>query len=206
MEKYQNNLNEAAPIINNFTPDDITRCPNCNLICSLELNYQGDQSNIRFECENKHIGNLLLKDYLQKYNKFALSKEKCKECNKNQIEIKGNMFYCPKCDKFLCYLCQIKHSVSNHNMIFIQRYDSICKLHSNSYCFYCIECKKNICIDCKIEHRLHDKINLSKFNYSKESRNKLEEDIKNIENKINNLDIIKQKIITKINKLIQSSE
>ena len=206
MEKSQNNLNEAAPIINNFTPDDITRCPNCNLICSLELNYQGDQSNIRYECENKHIGNLLLKDYLQKYNKFALSKEKCKECNKNQIEIKGNMFYCPKCDKFLCYLCQIKHSVSNHNMIFIQRYDSICKLHSNSYCFYCIECKKNLCIYCLSQHKSHEIINLCEFIYSEKSQIKLKKEIKNIENKINNLDILKKKIISLIDKIKESSE
>ena len=55
-----------------------------------------------------------------KYNTFAFSKEKCKEYNKNQMNVKGNMFYCPKCDKFLFYLFQIKHSINNHNMIFIK--------------------------------------------------------------------------------------
>ena len=49
-------------------------------------------------------------------------------------------------------------------------------------------------------------IELYEFNYSKESKKKLEEEIRNIENKINNLVIIKQNIITEINKLKESSE
>ena len=36
MEKMNNRLNEAAPVI--YTLNDIPRCPNCNLICSLKLN------------------------------------------------------------------------------------------------------------------------------------------------------------------------
>ena len=49
-------------------------------------------------------------------------------------------------------------------------------------------------------------INLSEFNYSEESKKKLEEEMRNIENKINNLVIIKESIITEINKLKESSE
>ena len=30
--------NEAAPVIEKLA--DVPRCPNCNLICSLELNYK----------------------------------------------------------------------------------------------------------------------------------------------------------------------
>ena len=39
MEKINDCPNEAAPIINKLSPDDITRCINCNLICSLQLKY-----------------------------------------------------------------------------------------------------------------------------------------------------------------------
>ncbi len=35
MEKINNSPNEAAPIKNKLSQDDITRCINCNLICSL---------------------------------------------------------------------------------------------------------------------------------------------------------------------------
>ena len=201
MENITNVPNEAAPILNKLTPDDVARCPNCNLICSLKLNFKEGEPMIKYECENEHIGNILLKDYLIKYNQFALSKEKCIECNKTQMDVKGNMLYCPKCDKFLCYLCQIKHSATNHNMIFINRYDSICKIHSNSYCFYCIQCKKNLCIYCQDQHKSHEIINLSKLFYSEEAKNKLKDTMKDIENKINNLDIIKQNIIDAIDKL-----
>ena len=109
MEKIKNTPNEAAPTINKFSADDIPRCPDCNLICSLQLNYNEGEHIINFECENNHKGNILLKDYMLKYNKFALSKEKCGICGKNQKEIKGDFFYCSKYKQFLCHPC-----VGNH--------------------------------------------------------------------------------------------
>ena len=92
------------------------------------------------------------------------------------------------------------------DIILYKRYDALCKIHSNTYCSYCIKCKKNLCAYCKTEHKYHDLIELSELNYSEESKKKLEEEIRNIENKINNLDIIKQNIITEINKLKESNE
>ena len=199
--------NEAAPIINKLNEDDIPRCIDCNLICSLQLNYNDGKPLINFECENNHKGNILLKDYMLKYNKFALSKEKCGKCGKNQKEIKGDFIYCTKCKQFLCYPCQGNHKTEdNHNILNYKRYDALCKIHSNLYSFYCIKCKKNLCIYCQQEHKYHDLINLSELNYSEESKKKLEEEIRNFENKINNLDIIKQNIITEINKLKESNE
>ena len=53
-----------------------------------------------------------------KYNKFALSKEKCGECNKTQKEVKGNFDYCSKCGKFLCHSCQTNHIEDNHILTF----------------------------------------------------------------------------------------
>ena len=205
MEKIKNNPNEAAPVINKLTPDNIPRCIDCNLICSLQLNYKEGIPIINFECENQHKGNIQLKDYIMKYNKFALSKEKCGECNKTQKEVKGNFVYCSKCEKFLCHPCQVNHIEDNHITMNIKKYDSLCKIHSCLYCFYCKNCKKNLCPFCYSEHKSHDMVNLFELNYSQESKKKLEEGIKNIENTINNLDIIKQLIITEINKLKESS-
>ena len=205
MKMINNNLNEV--IINKLTIDDISRCPDCNLICSLQLNYKEQIHFINYECENNHNGTILLKDYLLKYNKFELSKEKCSICNKNKKEIIGDFSYCTKCKQFLCKLCLGNHI--KHYMIPYQKYDGLCKIHSETYAFYCIECKKNICNNCILEHQFHNKIDLSTFNYSKKSKNKLKEEIKNIENKINDLNSIKQNIITeidKINKLMKSSE
>ena len=44
-------------------------------------------------------------------------------------------------------------------------------------------------------------IDLSKLNFKEESKNKIEEQIKNIEKKIVDLDIIKEEIISEIDKL-----
>ena len=74
MENINNIRNEAPPVI--YNQDDITRCVECNLICLLKLNYKEGKPFINYECENGHKGNILLKDYINKYNKFSISKEK----------------------------------------------------------------------------------------------------------------------------------
>ena len=202
-----NNENKVPPNIYNIDIDCIPRCPEWNLISSLELNYNEGYSNIIYECENGHKGDISLKEYSSNYNKYSLSKQKCEDCRKNQKEIKSDFFYCSQCNKFLCYLCQMKHpNGDKHNVINFKRYDSYCKIHSNSFCFYCMKCKKNICIYCKSSHESHDLVDLSKFNFSEETKKKIEDEIKNIELKFKNLDILKEKIISQIDKLKESSE
>ena len=64
-----NTPNEAAPVIDKL--DDIPRCPNCNLICYLKLNYKEGNSMIEYECEYKHKGNIPLKEYMNNFNKIC---------------------------------------------------------------------------------------------------------------------------------------
>ena len=171
------------------------------------MHYKEGKPIINYSCENNHNGKISLEEYMQKYNNHSLLKQKCEECNKSQNEVKGEYYYCPKCNKFLCYSCILNHpNKENHNLINYNRYDSYCKLHSNSYCFYCKKCKINICIYCKPKHESHELIDLSKFNYSEESKKKLEENIKNIEKKIIDLDIIKEEIVLEIDKLKKSNK
>ena len=86
---------------------------------------------IDYECENKHKGNILLKEYINIFNKFSLSKEKCKDCEKNQKKVKGYLFYCSKCNKFICYSCLRDHPFGDkHIIINFQKYDSLCKIYS----------------------------------------------------------------------------
>ena len=203
MEKNENIKDKTKGI----NIDNIPRCPECNLISSLKLNYKESKPIIHYICENNHNGDISLEEYMQKYNNHSLLKQKCEECNKNQNEVKGDFFYCCKCNKFICHSCIINHSnIENHNTINYNRYDSFCKIHSNSFCLYCIKCKKNICIYCKAKHGSHELIDLSNFNYNEESKRKLEENMKNIEKKIIDLDVIKEEIISEIDKLKKSNE
>ena len=185
--------------------DNILRCPDCNLISYLKLFYKKGIPIIHYYCDNNHKGDISLEEYIQKYNKHSLLKEKCNECNKNQNEIKGDYLYCCKCNKFLCNLCVINHpNNEEHNTINFKRYDSLCKSHFNFFSFYCLACKKNICIYCFNQHKSHEIINLSEFNISKES--KIKTIIKDIEKNILDLDVLKEEIIYKINNLKKSKE
>ena len=196
--------NQPAPVVFKFNPEDIPRCPQCNLICSLNLKYNYNEPSIDYLCENNHKGSVLLKDY--EYGKFSIFKEKCNDCGKNQKEIKGNLFYCTKCQKFICYECQINHSNEEHNIINIKKYDSLCKIHSNTFDSYCVKCKRNLCIYCQINHKNHNLIYLSQIKFSKISIISLEKEIIGIDNLIKNIDIIKENIINEFEKLKKVSE
>ena len=91
--------NEQTLNNNNMNYDNITRCPDCNLISSLNLYYKEGKPSINYYCENNHKGNILLEDYMKKYNNYSILKEKCQDCNKNQNEIKVEFLYCTKCNK-----------------------------------------------------------------------------------------------------------
>ena len=101
MDEQVFKINETKQ--NNFelSLDNIPRCLNCNLISSLKLYYKEGKPIINYFCENNHNGNISLEEYLQKYNNHSLLKQKCQDCNKNQNEIKGEFFYCNKCNIFL---------------------------------------------------------------------------------------------------------
>ena len=104
--------------------DNIPRCPECNIISSLKLNYREGKPMINYACENNHKGDISLEEYMKKYNNHSLLKQKCEECNKNQNEVKADFFYCCKCNKFLCHSCVANHSnIKNHNSINYNRYD-----------------------------------------------------------------------------------
>ena len=193
--------------LKNLSIDCVPRCLNCNLIPSIKLYYNERKPMINYECQNKHKGNISLEEYMQKYNKNTISNQKCDECNKNQNEFKIDYSYCSKCNKFMYNICLDKHrNDDDHNFINFQRYDSLCNIHSNLFSFYCIKCKINICIYCKSNHKSHDLIDLSTLVYTDEEKKKLDEEIKNMELKIINLDKIKQEIKNKIDNLKKSSE
>ena len=199
--------NDDALCIGGINLDNVPRCPNCNLISSLKLNYKEGKPIINFSCENNHKGEISLEEYLKKYNAYSITKQDCAECKKKQNEVKGDFSYCSQCNKFLCFTCATNHpNGDKHSIINFTRYDSLCKEHFNYFSSYCNKCKKNLCIYCKVNHTSHDLIDLSLFNYSEESKNKLEELIKNIEKKIKDLDVIKKDIILKIDQLKKSCE
>ena len=206
MEEKKNSKKEIKSL-RKFTQENIPRCLNCNLICSLKLKYSKSEPTINYQCENGHNGFILLKDYINKCNKFSLSKEKCKECGKTQKELRQRFIYCLTCSKFFCNSCQsIKHTNGDiHSIIDYERYDTLCKIHGNTYVWFCLDCKKNICAFCKYGHESHNLIELPKFNFSESDKKQLEKDINQLELEVNSLDVIKKDFISMIDKLKEIS-
>ena len=64
--------------------EEIPRCPDCNLISFLKLEYKDKRSNISYECENCHKGIISLEDYLNKYKNHSLYNEKCENVEKQK--------------------------------------------------------------------------------------------------------------------------
>ena len=113
---------EETQNINNMAFDNITRCPDCNLISSLNFYYKEGKPIIKYHCENNHNGDIYLEEYLQKYNNHSLLKQKCEDCNKSQNEVKGDFFFCCKCNKFICYQCGANHpNNEKHNTFNIMK-------------------------------------------------------------------------------------
>ena len=193
---------EISPINNEFNINNILKCPQCNLIPSFKLDYKEGNSNAIYKCENKHEGIISLKEIISNSSNYSFSIKKCEECGEN----KKDYLYCSNCNKFLCSNCLIIHLNKNHNCTNLNKFISLCKIHSNSYCFYCLDCKLNICNYCKNSHESHYLIDLSKINYTKESKGKLESEINDMEKTIENLDNIKKEITLLIDNLKQSSE
>ena len=167
MPKLKISINEEIKT-KAFTSNDIPRCIDCNLICSISLNYIGNyEPYIFYECENGHTGNISLEDYIKRCYNFSISKEKCSNCGKSQKEDKADFFFCCTCKIFICNSCQIKHSEERHLYTNIRRFDSLCTKHSNLYSAYCTKCRTNLCVYCLKNHRSPEIINLSELNYSK---------------------------------------
>ena len=182
-----------------FSLDHIPRCPECNLICSLHLYQNENVPSLLYYCENKHNGNILLNQYITSYKKNSLKKEKC-ECNNKE---ENDLMYCTKCKKFTCFQCILKnHKPSNgHSLIDLSKFDSLCKIHFNSFCSYCKTCNMNICEMCNKEHEKHNLIGLSNIIISEELKKELTEQINELKFSISEIEVIKNDIIKKLNEL-----
>ena len=50
------NHNEKISIFNQFNPNELSICPNCNLIYSFQYDCQNNKPIINFNCEKNHKG------------------------------------------------------------------------------------------------------------------------------------------------------
>ena len=184
-----NNLQEQfVPQLQNFQIENFLKCPECNLICFLNIKYIKENLNIEYLCENNHKGTILLKEYMNNFiNNLKL---KCLECQK----FKQN-YYCIHCFKYLCEDCSKIHLFENkHKLIDLNQLNIYCQIHLKKFSFFCFTCQKNICEFCKSTHIEHCLIDLIKYDFSKETEEKLIKDYNNVFKIIKDLEVLIQKI------------
>ena len=188
--KKKENLNKN-PI------DCVMRCPNCNLVPSLNLQYENGNPIINYNCENSHLGNLSLNHFFLQNKKYSLINEICQNCRKSQKELNKDFNICSSCNKFFCFSCSTEHINENneHNLINFKRYDALCLEHLNYFTWYCNDCKINICVFCHSNHQFHKLTLLSEYNYNVSSLTHLKSQIRDLESTINKIEINKEKMI-----------
>ena len=199
--------NKPIHIIYQFNEDKMPRCINCNLICCLNLKIIEGKLIINYHCENEHEGEIILKDYLIDCSKYSITKEICNKCKKTQKKNDSNFFYCSNCSKFYCNFCGLNHHTKDKHIIAnINKFNSLCKIHSFLYDSYCLSCKKNICTFCQSSHKNHNIICLIEYELTNNQKYKIEKEIYDLELKIKNLEEIKNKIILEIDRIIDSKK
>ena len=158
-----------------------------NSILSQEIIINESKGIISTKCPLDHITNYTFNDFYSKYraipdNNTQLICFICKLTNNYT-----NIFYCEKCENFLCSMCILKHGKKNlaHPITPIQNMNTHCWVHNKKYNAFCFDCNKNCCELC---HYNNDKKNhkYKTFNDILSQFKKEEKSIIYIQNEIRN--------------------
>ena len=199
--------NYPPPPLFEINQDKIMRCPQCNLICSIDYK-RDDFSKIIYKCENGHSGTEFLKDFFIKSKIYQLSEIECKECRLIHQNNDNKKFqFCSNCLFFFCPDCANFHltEYNSHKLFNISKFDSICKIHCDNNKYYCYKCEKNICEYCKISHLNHCLKNINDYFLSENNKNKIKLRINEMENSLEKIEELKNSLIKEFNNFMEDT-
>lgn len=183
ISKDQNNLksnfrlSESNIEVNEDFKNKDLRCINCYLIPFITLN--STTHSINLNCNFGHSQNLTLEEYLQKGYENNFINKFCTKCKIQVLKNDKNFLYCKECSEVLCEGCIEKHYniyADNHHMINIDKFDTTCILHNETYDCFCLDCKKNICQFCSTGfHKEHKLIDLDDIHFKRKEIKKIKE-------------------------------
>ena len=165
------------------------RCLKCNLIPSLNLDIKNNLIHLKCTCgiqKKLNINHYLDQGYLNNFNNKL-----CNFCQ-NPVDIKNSkkFFYCKECEIYFCKFCKKIHgqNFESHHYINLEKFDTNCILHRESYGYFCNNCNENICKFCLEEKHLnHNVIDLDNINLKRKEIKKIKE---NFSKEKNNLFIV----------------
>jgi len=183
ISKDQNNLksnfrlSESNIEVNEDFKNKDLRCINCYLIPFISLN--STTHSVNLNCNFGHSQNLTLEEYLQKGYENNFINKFCTKCKIQVLKNDKNFLYCKECSEILCEGCIEKHDniyADSHHMINIDKFDTTCILHNETYDCFCLDCKKNICQFCSTGfHKEHKLIDLDDIHFKRKEIKKIKE-------------------------------
>lgn len=217
------NINEADKL-NNFDLDNKSdeesknkclRCLNCFSIPLLLINYTTHA--VKINCNQGHNISMDIKDYIEKGYMNNFYNQICSQC-KSKIDIltERKNYFCKECNEIFCRTC-----IKNHNLIFnnnndnqnknivhhfinLEKYDTTCILHNETYGYFCLDCKMNICQYCfHSKHKLHKVVDLDDINLKRKEIKKIKENYSIEKENLKLAGDVFKKLIIKIKKEIK---
>ena len=192
------------------------RCLNCFSIPLLSLNYISHA--VKLNCNQGHNISMDIKDYIEKGYMNNFYNQICSQC-KSKIDFltEKKNYFCKECNDIFCRSC-----IKNHNLIFnnntndnknqnivhhfinLEKFDTTCILHNETYGGFCLDCNMNICQYClNSRHKGHKVVDLDDINLKRKEIKKIKDNY-NIEKE--NLKLagnMFKKLIIKIKKEIK---
>ena len=187
------------------------RCLNCLSIPLLLLN--NSTHTVKINCNQGHNFSMDIKDYLQKGYINNFYNQICSQC-KTRIDVltERKNYFCKECNEIFCRTCIKSHNLifnnnnqnSVHHFINLEKYDTTCVYHNETYGFFCEDCNLNICTYCyKNKHRNHNIFDLDDINLKRKQIKKIKDNFNIEKENLNLASSSIKKIILKIKREIK---
>ena len=195
------------------------RCLNCFSIPLLFLNHS--THTVKINCNTGHNISMDIKDYLEKGYLNNFYNQICSQC-KSKIDVltERKNYYCKECNEIFCRTC-----IKNHNLIFnnnenqnfvhhfvnLDKFDTTCVLHNETYDYFCLECNRNICQYCYYsQHKVHKIVDLDDIILRRKEFKKIKDNFNIEKENLNLASQLMKKLIIKIkrevNKILEYKE
>ena len=195
------------------------RCLDCFSIPLLFLNHS--THSMKLKCESGHNISIDVRDYVEKGFAHNFYNQICSQC-KTKIDVltEKKNYYCKECNEIFCRTC-----IKNHNLIFnnndnqnlvhhfinLEKFDTTCVLHNETYDYFCLECNKNICQYCYYsKHKMHKMIDLDDIILKRKELKRIKDNFKMEKENLNLVSQLLKKLIIKlkkeINKILEYKE
>ena len=219
-EKSQNDQDKNKSITTQKSTDTMVdesknkclRCLNCFSIPLLLFN--NTTHSIKLNCNQGHNISIDIKDYLEKGYTNNFYNQICSQC-KSKIDVltERRNYYCKECNEIFCRNC-----IKNHNLIFnnnndnqnvhhfinLEKYDTTCILHNETFDYFCCDCNNNICQFCyQCQHKTHKIIDLDDINLKRKEFTKIKDYLNLEKESLNIASLLMKKLIIKIKKEVK---